>query len=331
MKDDDHQSHRHPQLHRRRSLLNISGTAYTKPTAYIILLLLFYTLGYFSATFSFNDNSKPNPSISSPASQTKWTDHPTAAAVVLPSSSDADHNRFDTRCASPVRPDMVRKTILDRIFNGTSPYDDFPPAHINGLLKPTRIKGWGSNGAVFENLIRKVRPRIVIEVGTFLGASAIHMAEVARRVGLGATQILCLDDFRGWPGFREHRFLRGIPMVSGDALLLYQFLQNVVQNGSTAAGSILPVPFSTGSGLEAMCEWGVFGDLIEIDAGHDFHSAWSDINRAYKILSPGGAMFGHDYFTAADNQGVRRAVDLFARVKGLKVRVDGQHWVIDSD
>lgn len=69
-------------------------------------------------------------------------------------------------------------------------------------------------------------------------------------------------------------------------------------------------------------------DLIEVDAGHDFHSAWSDINRAHKLLRPGGVLFGHDYFTSYDNRGVRRAVDLFAKVHGFKVNTDGEHWVI---
>jgi len=78
------------------------------------------------------------------------------------------------------------------------------------------------------------------------------------------------------------------------------------------------------------CEWGVYADLVEIDAGHDFLSAWADINRGFLILRPGGVIFGHDYFTAADNRGVRRAVDLFAKVHNLKVYVDGQHWVIYS-
>lgn len=117
-------------------------------------------------------------------------------------------------------------------------------------------------------------------------------------------------------------------MVNGDVLLLYQFMQNVVQSNATE--SVLYVPFATGSGLEKLCQWGVFGDLIEVDAGHDFHSAWSDINRAYKLLRPGGVIFGHDYLTSADNKGVRRAVNMFARVKGLRVQLDGQHWVIDS-
>lgn len=193
------------------------------------------------------------------------------------------------------------------------------------LLRQKRIKGWGSTGAVFENLIRKVQPKTIIEIGTFLGASAIHMAELTRRLGLD-TQILCIDDFRGWPGL-THRF-RDIIMINGDTMLLYQFMQNVVQVNATEA--IIFLPFSTESALEKLCEWGVFGDLIEVDAGHDFHSAWSDINRAYKLLKPGGVIFGHDYFTVADNRGVRRAINMFARVKGFRVKADGQHWVLDS-
>lgn len=75
---------------------------------------------------------------------------------------------------------------------------------------------------------------------------------------------------------------------------------------------------------------GVYSDFIEIDAGHDFKSAWADINRAYRNLRLGGVIFGHDYFKEVDNRGVRRAVNLFAQMYGLKIQTDGQHWVIDS-
>ena len=70
--------------------------------------------------------------------------------------------------------------------------------------------------------------------------------------------------------------------------------------------------------------------MIERDASQDFLSAWSDINRGYQILRSGGVIFGHDYFTATDNRGVRRVVDLFAKVHEFKVKVDGQYWVIQS-
>lgn len=155
------------------------------------------------------------------------------------------------------------------------------------------------------------------------------MVELTRQLGL-ETQIICIDDFRGWPDLpkRLPKWVRDIKMVNGDTMLLYQFMQNVISVNATK--NIIFLPFSTGSTLEKLCEWGVFADLIEVDAGHDFHSAWSDINRAYKLLRAGGILFGHDYFTVADNRGVRRAVNMFARVNGLRVKADGQHWVLDS-
>ncbi|KAF3439806.1 hypothetical protein FNV43_RR18084 [Rhamnella rubrinervis] len=315
MKEEQH-NHQNQRHHRQKKLEFIT-VKLVRPVAYIILLLLTYTLGYLSASSSsstiFSSSPPPPPPSSSSIQQ----------FVNLP--NQLDHFRVTTHCADPVPSEVVRQTIVDKVFNSTSPYDSFPPAHVRNLLRKKRVKGWGSKGAVFEHLIRKVKPRTIVEVGTFLGASAIHMAELTRQLGLN-TQILCVDDFRGWPGFRD-RF-KDIGMINGDVLLLHQFMQNVVYYNATE--SVLPVPFTTGAVLEKLCEWGIFGDLIEVDAGHDFNSAWSDINRAYRILRPGGVLFGHDYFTAADDRGVRRAVTLFARIHGLKITLDGQHWVINS-
>ncbi|XP_065864123.1 uncharacterized protein [Euphorbia lathyris] len=290
------------------------------PATYVILALLGYTIGYLSASWTSSFRLQTPPP--SPA--------PTTAATVFSKldnnfSTLIDNFRVKTRCIDPIPSEHIRQTILDRIYNSTSPYHNFPPAHVAKLLRAKRVKGWGSYGAVFEHLIQRVKPKVIIEVGTFLGASALHMAKLTRELGL-QTQILCVDDFRGWPGFRDR--IKYVDMINGDVLLLYQFMQNVVYWNATE--SVLPLPFSTGAALEKLCEWGVFGDLIEIDAGHDFNSAWADINRAYRILKPGGVMFGHDYFTAADNRGVRRAVNLFAQIHGVKIETDGQHWVIHS-
>ncbi|KAL2336255.1 hypothetical protein Fmac_010701 [Flemingia macrophylla] len=310
---------------------NIVKTA--KPAAYFILLMLTYALGYISHRPSHTTLTTPSslslsssPLLLPPPSSFPPPPPPSPIPTIRSSIDASELNPFrvTTRCADPVPPETVRRTLVDRLFNGTSPYENFPPPHAAAKLHRTsRVKGWGSYGAVFENVIRRVRPKTIVEVGTFLGASAIHMAELTWQLGL-ETQILCVDDFRGWAGFRD-RFSK-IPIENGDVLLYYQFLQNVITFNHTEM--VLPIPFSSGSTLMLLCEWGVTADLIEIDAGHDFLSAWADINRGFRILRPGGVIFGHDYFTAADNRGVRRAVDLFAKVNNLKITVDGQHWVI---
>ncbi|CAN1762321.1 hypothetical protein LINPERHAP1_LOCUS8318 [Linum perenne] len=301
----------------RKSRLHVSKFLNSN-AAYLALFFLVYLFGYFSALSS---SRQPAASISPDPTLAAGT----AIKVTPTPTKMIDEFRVTTRCAGRLPAEAVRQTVLDRVYDGISPFQDFPPPHVSGLIREKTIRGWGSYGTVFETLVQKVRPRVIIEVGTFLGASAIHMAELTRELGLD-TVILCVDDFRGWPGFREK--FEFVKYVNGDVLLMYQFMQNAAYSNST--GSVLPVPFSSGSALQKLCEWGVYGDLIEIDAGHDFNSAWADINRAYRILRPGGVIFGHDYFTVADNRGVRRAVNLFAQMNGLKVKADGQHWVIDS-
>lgn len=301
--------------------------ALVKPAAYIVILLLTYTLGYLSSSSSQSTTTTTfSPSASSPSHNSDVTSASFSTPQlfqVTDTPTDIDQFRIRTRCSPPIPHPQVRSTILQNIFHGESPFLNFPPPHVAQLLHPKNIKGWGSNGAVFENLVRQVKPRTIIEVGSFLGASATHMADLTRKLGL-ETEILCVDDFRGWPGFLD-RF-QDLSMLNADVSLLYQFMQNVV--AMNASNSVIPLPFSTGSVLNSLCDWGVYADLIEVDAGHDFNSAWSDINRAYRILTPGGVLFGHDYFTAADNRGVRRAVNLFAQLNGFKVKTDGQHWVL---
>ncbi|CAM6102305.1 unnamed protein product [Calypogeia fissa] len=238
-----------------------------------------------------------------------------------------DFVRFPDNCLTEweeVPRDRVRSFILDSVFDGISPFDGFPSNETVPLLRKHRIKGWGANATVFGRLMREVRPTLIVELGSFLGASAMHMGQIARNLSL-ETVILCLDDFRGWPGFRETKF-KDIKIHNGENLLYHQFLKNIQFMNLTDL--ILPVPYSTAATLLAFCEWGIRPDLIEVDAAHDFHSTWIDLNLGYAILKPGGVMFGHDYFNRGKGEGVRRAVDIFARLKNLKVEPDGQHWIL---
>ncbi|EPS71164.1 hypothetical protein M569_03595 [Genlisea aurea] len=263
-----------------------------RPAGVVILIMAAYALGYASQ----------QPIFSQPA------------ADVLA------HSDFSgLQCSDAVSTGGVRRTILERVFGSRSPWEDFPPPHAAAILHKEWSKGWGSNAAVFEHLINQVQPKTIIEVGTFLGASATHMAKLTGNLGL-KTQIICIDDFRGWPGWYDDE--KSLKLVNGDSLLLYQFMQNVASANATE--SIIYMPFSASTALRALCEWGIYGDLVEIDAAHDFHSAWVDINNAYRVLRPGGVLFGHDIVW----EGVKRAVHLFARIHGFQVRVDGEHWIL---
>ncbi|KAL5572186.1 hypothetical protein UlMin_021783 [Ulmus minor] len=300
MEEDEH----------KKKKTKITSAVSARHIGYAILLFLSFILVHFFASSSCSSSDSNSNILNQLTTLQKQLDQ---------------FGQFSTSCSYPVPPELVRQTILDHVFQSTSPYDNFPSEYVGNLLSPSHVEGWGSHTAVFEHLIKRVRPKTIIEIGTFLGASAIHMLNLTRQLGIDS-QIICVDDFRGWPGFLDKH--KEIAMVNGDVLLMQQFMQNVVSAGGS--DSIIPLPFSTAAALDKFCKLGVFGDLVEVDAGHDFNSAWLDINRASRILRPGGVLFGHDYFNGVDKKGVRRAVNLFAQLHDFKVTVDGQHWIMGS-
>ncbi|KAL2893367.1 1-(5-phosphoribosyl)-5-[(5-phosphoribosylamino)methylideneamino] imidazole-4-carboxamide isomerase [Bienertia sinuspersici] len=307
----DYQNYLQPPLH-QRSFWKTSANHLRdhKLAAYVILLILTYALGYFTPSLSSKHHLITHDRLNKNKIEVE-IEIPPSTVTELPITVHLPrHHQSSTKATTTTDSDPFAQNQPD-----PSPHSPVTKAQESQRVGIIRHR--------FETLIKKTQPKTIIEVGTFLGASATHMAELTRKLGL-ETQILCLDDFRGWPGFRDKTDY--VPIQNGDVLLLAQFMQNVMYLNYSEI--IMPIPYSTSSGLRKLCEWGVYGDLIEVDAGHDFHSAWSDINLAHKLLNPSGVMFGHDYLTSADNKGVKRAVDLFAKVHGFKVYVDGQHWVL---
>jgi len=256
--------------------------------ARLVSFLIVFAVGYSLGLLSSSTRPSPRPSQTtiirphaahltdaSPAAASNGTGAAAVSSSSYPRSPPHDLFRFKEECGEPVPSDAVVRTLLDKLFDGESPYAGFPPNHTAALLHPAaaRPRGWGSTGAVFAELIEAVRPEVIVELGAFLGASALHMAAVSRNLSLSPA-ILCIDDFRGWPAFRD-RFRRDVPpQRHGDALLLPQFMSNVVAAAASAAGGaeadddavsrprVLPLPFSTASALRALCEWGVYADLI---------------------------------------------------------------------
>ncbi|KAJ8449017.1 hypothetical protein Cgig2_004072 [Carnegiea gigantea] len=209
------------------------------------------------------------------------------------------HGRLATQCADSVAPELIRQTVIDRFYNGISPYEEFIlRSTSNSSLLQKRID---KPSKIYERLIQKVQPKTIVKFDSFSGASATYIANLTGRLSL-KTQILCLGDFHERTAHSDW------------------FMHNVVSEN--ASEFILPVPISTTSGLAELCEWGIMGDLIEVDIGQDSYSAWSDISSAHKLLRPGGVIFGR-------NNGVGPVVKLYAQLNEYQFKVDGEHWMIN--
>ncbi|CAK7348649.1 unnamed protein product [Dovyalis caffra] len=111
------------------------------PALYVILLLLSYALGYLSA-----------PSARSPP-------RPLPSPEILKVDGDnvkthLDNFRVKTQCAKPLPPQLVHQTVLHRVYNATSPYDNFPPAYVSGLLREKNSRD-GARTVKFLNTLSK--------------------------------------------------------------------------------------------------------------------------------------------------------------------------------
>lgn len=184
---------------------------------------------------------------------------------------------------------------------------------------PTDVQGWGSDSPVFAELIASVRPKLIVEVGTWKGASALHMARCCDELGL-ETRIICIDtwlgayEFIGGSGERDLLRMYGYPHV------YYQFLANVIRAGQQER--IYPFPQTSVIAGRYLYHHGVRADLIYLDGSHDLADVAHDIASFYPLVRRGGVLFGDDYDCWPS---VRKAVETCGR--SFTVHGD-RYWVL---
>jgi len=172
---------------------------------------------------------------------------------------------------------------------------------------------------VFELLIRTVRPRIVIEVGTWTGGSLLHMFELSQSLGC-QPRFIAVDTWLGsnpefWFNDVERERLH---LVGGYPTMFRQFVVNILTHGATE--EIFPLPTSTAA-ARVLRRLGIVADAIYIDGGHEEEEVKADVELYYDLLRPGGVLLGDDYHSRWP--GVVRAVDDFAATRRIEVSLLG--------
>jgi len=220
---------------------------------------------------------------------------------------------------------MNANELRDRLFE-KNPYQDFDDAGFD-----LDLQGWGAERSILTELIDEVYPELIIEVGTWKGASSIRMGLhiKARRLN---TKILCVDT---WLGSIEHwdkknsqdpelyfRY-RSLRLKNGYPQLYYQFLYNVISN--QLQDVIIPFPNTSLMAAKWLAHRLVRADLIYIDASHDEVDAYYDIRNYFDLLTDRGVIFGDDYNEA---YGVKRAVARFMLSHDVEFSHNNGVWVI---
>jgi len=207
----------------------------------------------------------------------------------------------DSNIHLPPDPTTIRKDIPE-------PYASLAHLPLNMGTSVFR-KANQDNLAMF---IKTYKPKTIIELGAFLGVSAIFMAEMMPSDG----KLYAIDNW-SWHGLPYYSD-GNLENVGHKAVKTYeQFLSNVKYYDLTQI--IIPIYLDT---IEAANKLNVIADLIYVDADHSENAVYNDIMHWYPKLSKNGIICGDDW----GYESVRLAVTRAASELGKEIKTDHNFW-----
>lgn len=180
--------------------------------------------------------------------------------------------------------------------------------------------GGNNDAPIHQDLMNKFQPKLIIEVGSWKGSSAIAMAKSLQTLGITAT-IICVDTWLGglnqWTvkgnDWSIHPFL-----VNGYPSVYYQFFSNMIH--AEVSDYILPIPNTSINVARYLQSKQIQADMVYIDGSHEYEDVYQDLNHYYPLVKKGGIIWGDDWHIHAN--GVVTAVTQFAHENRLQLVQD---------
>ena len=192
-------------------------------------------------------------------------------------------------------------------------YSDLAYSPSNGM-RPFDPAGWIQPAfapffkRALDSVSEKTKSVVIIEVGSWLGLSTRVMANELSVRGMKDSCVIAVDT---WLGSPEH--------VGDEKLIsLYEtFVSNVKHE--KLEGFIHPFRISSTQAGHFFEQKKITGDIIYIDAGHEYESVKLDIDVFWRVLKPDGFMLFDDYAWP----GVIKAVDEHVKKTGTELFISG--------
>lgn len=187
--------------------------------------------------------------------------------------------------------------------------------------------------SIFADVAQILKPSIVIEIGSWEGASAVSWAEHIDKV-------ICVDT---WLGSVEHyENIFGIPTENGiqkvnmsgsewerNRLMIEDgypsifktFADNIRKNGYQ--DKVIPITIDSNQAYIILEKANINPDIIYIDAAHDYHSVMNDVKKSYKLIKQDGHVCGDDYFGE-----IQKAVNDFAYLNNLRILSKENQYIL---
>jgi cephalosporin hydroxylase len=208
----------------------------------------------------------------------------------------------------------LSEKLFENIHQG-SPYEGFDVTDY-----PLDLQGWLGGETVLVQIIEQLKPRLIVEVGTWKGSSAFFMIDKARKLAPDAV-IICIDT---WLGSPEHwlvpQWREQLNLKHGRADLYNQFIANVIHLKLTEC--VIPLPLPSVQAAVLLKQLGIRAAMVHIDGAHDGTSVRQDIEAFWPLVESGGAMVGDDYTTqwpglmAATDEFLKNSPDIKASGAG---------------
>lgn len=184
----------------------------------------------------------------------------------------------------------------------------------------SNLHGWNSDVPVLKNIIDEIKPSTIIEVGTWLGRSAVNMTKYAKEYNKNVL-CLCIDTY----------------LASNESLWSEKYVDNLNQkfdyiykqfcinvSNENMLDNIIPFPSTTSTAAELLKKEGVTAEVIYIDAGHRYRDVYADLEDYWDIATK--VIVGDDYNHAWPE--VVEAANDFAKSKNTKLHSIDEKFVI---
>lgn len=170
------------------------------------------------------------------------------------------------------------------------------------------IQGWNSESPALLYALDKYQPKTIVEVGTWLGASAIFMAENSNAEIVAVDTYLASNEVL----WRQNN----VTNLLNDFTEIYdQFCANITYKNLNQR--ISPMPMTSSSAAELFFRQGVKVDMVYLDAGHREREVYADLQDWWPLTSK--VLVGDDYNNAWP--GVISAADRFAEENQLSMTI----------
>lgn len=197
--------------------------------------------------------------------------------------------------------------LLHALHGARNPFHGFPD-----LQWKSADPNWGSGHAWLPETIEAEKPRTIVEIGTFVGGSAIAMAKKIADLKIDSA-VICIDTFLG--GIDHH--LKAPELLGwhfGRPSLYYNFMANVIVAGMT--NYVVPLPLDSVNAGRLLAARLIKADMIYVDGSHEEEDVKRDLEFYYnEILVPGGIMIIDD--VTGHFPGIIKAVEEFCTINML--------------